>query len=105
MDDIGGLKNLLYELLALLRIADSWDMPELKAKVELEIHKHDLVQRLLPLYRISESIVDQNCQPSIELIGHPVLQVAERYSADDLKDALNQMANENGDLLRRFSLS
>ncbi len=56
MDDIGRLKSLLYELLALLRIADAWDMPELKAKVELEIHKHDLVQRLLPLYRISKSI-------------------------------------------------
>lgn len=56
MDDMDGLENLLYELLALLRIADSWDMPELKAKVELEIHKHDLVQRLLPLYRISKSI-------------------------------------------------
>lgn len=46
---------MLYELLALLPIADEWDIPDLKAKVESEIiHKHDLVQRLLPFHEQSE---------------------------------------------------
>ena len=54
-DDFEGLQHLLSELLALLPIADEWDMPDLKAKIESEIiHKHDLVQRLLPFHEKSE---------------------------------------------------
>jgi len=56
LDDFDGFKNLLYELLGLLRIADLWDMPALKEKVENEIHKHDLVQRFLPLHQKSKCI-------------------------------------------------
>jgi len=56
-----GLKCLLYELLALLPIADEWDMPDLKTKVESKIiHKHDLVQRLLPLHERSGWRIDKN---------------------------------------------
>jgi hypothetical protein len=51
------MKNLLYELLALLPIADEWNMPNLKAQVEFHIiYRQDLVQRLLPLHEESEWI-------------------------------------------------
>ena len=59
-NELEGLKHLLYELLALLPIADEWDMPDLMNKVESEIiHKHDLVQRLLPLHEESGWRIDK----------------------------------------------
>lgn len=49
------MKNLLYELLALLTIADEWNIPNLKTQIERHIiFRHDLVQRLLPLHEESE---------------------------------------------------
>ncbi len=60
-NEFEGLKRLLYELLALLPIADEWDMPDLKAKVESEIiHNRDFVQHLLFLHGRSRSHVDKN---------------------------------------------
>ena len=97
-----SLKHLLYELLALLPIADEWDMPDLKTKVESKIiHKHDLVQRLLPLHAESGWPIDKNSHMSNLFI---VLQVAERYNANHLKNALNKMAEHNGQLLKRLSM-
>ena len=64
-NEMDSLKHLLYELLALLPIADEWDMPDLKTKVESKIiHKHDLVQRLLPLHAESGWRINKNSHMS-----------------------------------------
>ena len=56
-NEFEGMKNLLYELLALLPIADEWNMPNLKAQVETDItYKPDLVQCLLPFHEQGEWI-------------------------------------------------
>lgn len=54
-DDTEGSKNLLYELLALLPIADEWIFTDLKSKIEFElVHKSYFVQLLLPLHADGE---------------------------------------------------
>ena len=103
-NELEGLKHLLYELLALLLIADEWDMPDLMNKVESEIiHKHDFVQRLLPLHQESGwRRIEKNSR--ISNLFKTVLEVAERSNANNLKAALNKMAEHNGELLKRFTI-
>lgn len=97
MDDV---VRLLRDFLELMSIANEWNMPKLKEKLEWNIiHKFDMIQRLPHANQMSTYfsfffgfIVGFNL-PTL------VLEEAEKYNAVRLKEALAEFGKHNGMIL------
>ena len=97
MDDV---VRLLRDFLELMSIANEWNMPQLKEKLEWNIiHKYDMIQRLPHANQMSAYfsflfgfIVVFNLAPL-------VLEEAEKYNAVRLKEALAEFGKHNGMIL------
>ncbi|KIM49917.1 hypothetical protein M413DRAFT_439046 [Hebeloma cylindrosporum] len=78
MDEVG---QLLRDFLRLMSIAEEWDIPKLKEKLEWNIiHKFDMIQRLPHL---TDTLREE----------------AERYNAAKLKEALDEFSKHNSPAL------
>ncbi|KAF8963747.1 hypothetical protein BDZ97DRAFT_1919523 [Flammula alnicola] len=79
-----NLARLMRDLLELLPIADEWNMPDLKAKLEWNIvYKYDVIQKLPHEY---QTMFDE----------------AEKYNATILRDALEEFRRHNGIILQHY---
>ncbi|KAF8963743.1 hypothetical protein BDZ97DRAFT_1818947 [Flammula alnicola] len=78
------LAKLMRDFLELLPIADQWDMPDLKEKIEWSmIHKYDMLQSLPHAHQIMR-------------------KVAVECKAQKLEAALDDLTRDNGMLLQHF---
>ena len=99
MDDV---VRLLRDFLELMSIANEWNMPKLKEKLEWNIiHKFDMIQRLPHANQMSAYhdfffffgfIVVFN-------LASLVLEEAEKYNAVRLNEALAEFGKHNGMIL------